>query len=282
MAVTLNNGDYSAIISTFGAELIAFNKKGKNYIWTKDEKYWNKTSPVLFPIVGQLKNNSYQINSNNYKMFRHGFARDFEFEIINQTENVVTLLLTENQETYRNYPFKFDLNICYTLHESELKIEYIVKNESQIKMPFSIGAHPAIALNYDIENYDLQFIDDDFLENYKLQNGLLSDKKEQIVLHKNMLNLNNELFKDDALVFKKIKSTSVTILENNKPYLRIQLEKFPNLGIWTKNNAPFLCLEPWFGYADTVHANGNIYEKEGIQILEPNATFKTHFSLEIL
>lgn len=282
MIVVIKNNYISASINTLGAELVSLISNNKNYIWTVNEKYWNKTSPILFPIVGQLKNNSYRLNGINYSMSRHGFARDYNFEIIHQTENSILFELNENKKTFKQFPFEFNLRISFILSQKELIINYIVKNNSKNIMPFSIGAHPAFAIASDFENYDLQFDNDTFLLHYKLENNQFSGKTETINLENKILNLNYSLFETDALVFKEFKSKYITILENNMPYLKINLGNFPNLGIWTKNNASFLCLEPWFGYADNSNTTGNIFDKAGIQILETNKIFETSFSIEIL
>jgi galactose mutarotase-like enzyme len=282
MVAIIKNEHITASINSFGAELMSLTKNNKNYIWTINEQYWNKTSPILFPIVGRLKNDSYLLNNQKYSMSRHGFARNFDFKVIAKTEDSVCFSLQESPESLQQYPFQFELQICYTLIQNQLTISYFVQNNSETKMPFSIGAHPAFAISTDFENYDLQFDNDTFLLDHKLENDQFSGKTETINLENKILNLNYSLFESDALVFKEFKSKHVTILENNKPYLKVNLGDFPNLGIWTKNNASFLCLEPWFGYADNANTNANIFDKAGIQILETNKTFETSFSIEIL
>ena len=282
MKITIQNKYLSANIDTFGAELVNLVKNGHNYIWKIDEKFWNKTSPVLFPIVGQLKNNSFTLNQKKYTLQRHGFARDYEFKILEKTASSVCFSLSENEQTMKLYPFQFELIINYQLIENNLNISYIVKNKSDIKMPFSIGAHPAFAINYDIKNYQILFDKKENLNTCELENGLLSEKYREIETPNNKLDLNYLLFEKDALIFKKLNSKSIIILENNKPYIKINFGDFPNLGVWTKTDAPFLCLEPWFGYSDSKNSNGDLYTKEGIQILKPNNQFETSFSIEIL
>ena len=148
-------------------------------------------------------------------------------------------------------------------------------------MPFSIGAHPAFALPNKFENYSLEFEKQESLNYYLLENNLISNKTESLSLKDKKIPLNYELFQNDALIFKTLKSKSLTILENNKPLLKVNFENFPSLGIWTKIDAPFLCIEPWFGYSDTTESSGNLFEKEGIQVLEADETFKSKFSIEI-
>ena len=282
MKIGIRNEYLSANINSFGAELIDLVKEERNYIWTIDEQFWNKTSPLLFPIVGQLKNNSYTLNDKQYSLTRHGFARDYEFDFIEKTSSSVLFSLSQNDDTLKQYPFQFELQIKYELIQNKLIISYLVKNKSDSQMPFSLGAHPAIAVRDDIKNYSILFENDENLIRYKLENGLLSDEYEKVETKNNTLLLNYSLFENDALIFKKLNSKSLIILENNKPYLKIDFGNFPNLGIWTKNNAPFICIEPWFGYSDSNNTTGDLYAKEGMQILESNHEFTTSFTIEIL
>jgi galactose mutarotase-like enzyme len=132
------------------------------------------------------------------------------------------------------------------------------------------------------EDYTLKFEHNEILTSYELENDLLSDNFSTIKMIDNQVPLNYSLFEKDALIFKKLESKSITILENQNPLLRVRFDDFPNLGIWTKVNAPFLCIEPWLGYSDTVHSTGNILEKEGIQLLEAKKSKEFNFSIEIL
>jgi len=282
MIIQLFNKKLTAEINTLGAELITLCSDSNNYIWQVDENYWNKTSPVLFPIVGRLKNDTYQINEKQFQLPRHGFARNYDFEIVEKEETFVVLSLQANQDTLKFYPFHFELQICYLLSETSLEIKYLVKNSSNTKMPFSLGAHPAFKIKPILENYSIEFDNNTQLETHELENEQFSGKIRQVSLPEKKLSLYYSLFEKDALVFKNITSRSLIIFENNIPYLKIGLGNFPDLGIWTKNQAPFLCIEPWFGYADNFNSNGDFLTKEGIQIIEPKQTFEAFFTIEIL
>ena len=283
MTTTISNSNLTAQINHFGAELFSLkNSENKEYIWEGNPAFWGKHSPVLFPIVGTLKNNSFQYKESEYHLSRHGFARDMEFELIEKSENSVTFSLISTIETKKVYPFDFELQICYALEENKLNIDYKVINKNDSIMPFSIGAHPAFALPKPFEEYSLAFEYPETLMSYELENDLLSDKFSTIEMIDNQVPLSYSLFEKDALIFKKLDSKSITILENKKPLLRVRFDTFPNLGIWTKSDAPFLCIEPWLGYSDTVHSSGNILEKEGVQLLEAKKSLQCNFSIEIL
>jgi galactose mutarotase-like enzyme len=283
LTTTISNSILTAQIKHTGAELCSLkNNFNTEYIWSGNPDFWGKHSPILFPIVGTLKNNSYQHNNVEYHLSRHGFAREMNFELIDKKEDSATFSLTASDETLKKYPFDFELHFIYKLEDTSLKIEYKVINKEKTKMPFSIGAHPAFDLPGDFENYSLEFENEETLTFHLLEDGLISNTTEQIQLDGKQLHLNHKLFENDALVFKKLLSKSITILESSKPILKVNYSDFPDLGIWTPPNAPFICIEPWFGYSDTVDTFGNLFEKEGIQVLDSNETFKSQFSIEIL
>jgi galactose mutarotase-like enzyme len=283
LTTTIKNSILTVEIKHFGAELISLKtNQNKEYIWEGNPEFWGKHSPILFPIVGTLKDNSFDYNGMEYHLSRHGFARDMEFELIEITDNSATFSIQSSEETLKVYPFEFELQLIYTLEENNLSIVYKVVNKGKNTMPFSIGAHPAFALPNQFENYTIAFEKEEPLEYYLLEDDLISNKTKTLDITNKKIPLTYELFENDALIFKTLQSNSLTILENENPILRIHFEDFPSLGIWTKMNAPFLCIEPWFGYSDTNENSGNLFEKEGIQILESNATFHSKFSIEIL
>lgn len=282
MIIKLKNNEISASINSFGAELVALIKGETNYIWTIDTKYWNKTSPILFPIVGRLKNDSYTFESKEYQLTRHGFARDNDFEIIHQTENEVVLSFKSNEETVKIYPFQFELQLGYLLTNDELVVSYTVINTTEDKtILFSIGAHPAFAIDNAFNDYSLVFDKDSSFESHLLENDLFSGKTKSIVSNENSIPLDYNLFKEDALVFKNLKSTEVSLYYKNKPHLKMNFEGFPFFGIWTKENAPFLCLEPWFGHADETQTTGDLATKKGIIKINSDEIFTSNYKIKL-
>lgn len=283
MTTTISNSILTAEIKHLGAELCSLkDNSNKEYIWNGNPEFWGKHSPVLFPIVGTLKNNTYKYNGLEYQLSRHGFAREMQFELIDKQKSSATFSLIASTETQKIYPFDFELHLIYSLENKTLKIEYKVFNNGFSAMPFSIGAHPAFNLSENFENYSLIFEDSNDLNYYLLEDGLISNTANSLQLNHNELKLNYKLFENDALVFKKISSKSITILEKTNPILKVSYSDFPDLGIWTPPNAPFICIEPWFGYSDTVDKFDSLLDKEGIQILESNDNFHSEFCIEIL
>ena len=282
VTTTLFNSNITATINHLGAEVISLKSNDKEYIWEGNPVFWGKHSPVLFPIVGTLKDNSYKYNSISYQLSRHGFARETEFKLIEKKEDLAVFSIASNEDTKKVYPFEFELQLIYSLEDNHLNIQYKVTNKGMGQMPFSIGAHPAIALPGKFENYSIQFEKEEPLVYNLLENDLISDEVKTLFTTDNKVDLHYSLFENDALIFKNLKSRSLTIFENQKPMVKMHYKDFPHLGIWTKMNAPFLCIEPWFGYSDSNESTGSILEKEGIQILESKSTFDAQFSIEIL
>ena len=282
MNTAISNKTLSASIKHAGAELFSLiDNQNKEYMWNGNPDFWPKHSPILFPIVGSLKNDTYIFDEKEYHLSRHGFARDKEFELIDKTESSATFSLSYNEETLQKYPFKFELQIIYNLEENKLNIRYKVMNKGETPLPFSIGAHPAFSLPEEFSNYSLQFEKEEKLEYSLLEDGLISNTTATLETSNNTVPLNYKLFENDALVFKKLESNSLTILENSKQYIKVDFEDFPSLGIWTKEKASFICIEPWFGYSDTLEKFGDLFKKEGIIVLEANQTFNTSFDIEI-
>lgn len=284
MTTTISNAYITAKINSKGAELFSLqsNNNNKEYIWEGNPAFWGKHSPILFPIVGTLKSNTYKVNNFDYQLPRHGFARDMNFELIDKKGDSVTFSIQSSAETLKVYPFDFELQIQYSLDEKKLNIAYKIINKNQSQLPFSIGAHPAFALDGNFEEYELKFEKKEALVYNLLEDDLISNKTQILETKNNLVKLNYALFENDALIFKNLQSRNLTILKNEIPFLKVHYQGFPHLGIWTKKDAPFLCIEPWYGYSDTDDSTGDFFEKEGIQIIETDEIFNSKFTIEII
>jgi galactose mutarotase-like enzyme len=289
MISKLENDKILIKADSLGAELkkLVLKKNNKDYLWHGDSKYWGRSAPVLFPFVGRLKADKYVYNNQEYKMTQHGFARDKEFELIDQGENHLTFSLTEDKASLKKYPFKFRLEIKYKIKGNSLAVSYKVRNCDQKKMFFSIGAHPAfywpLNKNENKEDYYLEFNKTETASRYLLESGLLNNQKEKLIEKSKKLELKADTFKDDALVFKDIKSEKI-ILKSRKSEAKVEMEfeGFPYLGIWSQSAAaPFICLEPWHGIADSVDSSGKLEEKEGIMSLEAGNNFESTYVIKI-
>ena len=273
-----------------GAEWRSFQEKvwGQELLWQADPAYWGKSAPILFPIVGSLKDNRYVHQGATYPLGRHGFARESVFQVVEHEKSGIVFRLESSEQTRKVYPFDWSLEVEYRLSNKVLLTTYRVRNLGQTVMPFSIGAHPAfrVPLHEDesFEDYRLEFELAETLERHFLNaDGVFSGETQILPTVGKILNLSHSLFDDDAIVLKRPKSARVA-LRNAKNLLGVSLEYpgFPYLGIWTPpKKAPFVCLEPWCGVADSVTSTGRIEDKEGINLLEPEALFKRNFAVTV-
>jgi len=281
---SLKNNLFFVNVSKSGAELLSIQNLINNMeiLWNPDLKFWNRISPVLFPIVGKLMNNSFSENGNKYSMLQHGFARNSEFKVIHHTENSLSMQLTANEETLNQYPFDFELKISYILLENRLDIHYSVTNLSAVEMPFSIGAHPGFAIDKPLNQYKLVFDKPFTADRHLIEDGLYTNETSPTMKNSQELLISDELIQSDAVVFKNVQFDRVTLCElDNTPVVSVSSADFPHWGFWSKPGAPFFCIEPWAGLADSIHATGNLRDKEGIEILEPNQTKQFSFSIEM-
>ncbi len=284
----LTNNIISIKVASRGAELQSlYNKNtGIEYMWNAGPE-WPKVSPVLFPIVGGLKKNQYQYNDRTYMLNRHGFAREMEFDLIAQETNSLTFLLKSNDKTLEHYPFQFSFYIKYTLHGSQLQVGFIVVNKEAGQMLFSVGAHPAFAVPLVsgtlFEDYFLEFDAIENTERWPLTaEGLIETASVSFLSGTSKLPLKKELFYNDAIVFKDLQSKHISLKSDRTEHgLIMGFDGFPYMGIWAAKNADFVCIEPWCGIADGVHASGMLSEKEGIQaIREGGSSFERSYTIK--
>jgi galactose mutarotase-like enzyme len=287
--ITIQNDKLRATFNNLGAELVSLIniETGKEIMWSGNPDFWSGISPVLFPIIGALKNEQYIFENQTYELPRHGFARRRIFAVKESSENEVVFELTSDEESLKIYPFQFSLEIKYTLAANKLNVDYLVKNLSQKQMYFSLGAHPGFAidtengLNYN--DYEIAFSNDDELQIHPLADNLISNQTKTIDLENKVLSLSYELFSKDALVMTNMRSKEL-ILRNNKNHHKVifTFSNFPYFGIWAAKNADFVCLEPWQGIADLENHNQQLTEKFGILRLEKGGDWTANWAVEII
>jgi galactose mutarotase-like enzyme len=261
-----------------GAELASVIHKQNQlqYMWSGDPAVWGKTSPVLFPIVGTLKEDTYIYKDKKYSLPRHGFARDHVFEVEKQNTDNITFLLKSSATTLEKYPFHFELRLIYTLKEDTLQLQYDIRNIGGEEMYFSIGAHPAFAVplvkSSVYEDHYLEFNQEETAGRWPIsKEGLIKTEPDKFFDHTHVINLTKPLFYDDALVFKHLKSNSISLKSKTHSHgLDFYFEGFPFMGIWGAKDADFVCIEPWCGIADGVNHNQQLISKEGIEKLASN------------
>jgi len=286
---TIQNNILSVTVNSSGAELVSvkgFN--GKAYLWQGKKEIWPRHAPVLFPIVGRLRDNKFNHDGLEYVLTQHGFARDKEFALVEQSESSLSFELTDDDASFKVYPFHFSLIITYELKNNEIVVHYEVFNPDVKDLYFSIGAHPGFNCKQisgeTLNDYFLEFENTNQLIAEKLQDGLLSGNTYPIELQNGCLKLSVELFNNDALVFKNNQINEVSLV-SHKSGTRIHLDckNWPYFGIWTKKGCDeFVCLEPWFGITDSCFKYDNLPNKPGILKLKSSELSELEYSIQIL
>ena len=287
----LENDLLKVEIKSKGAELCSIRsiKNNIEFVWEANPNVWGSHAPNLFPIIGAMKEDSYFYNGKKYNMPKHGFARhNKDFEVISNSNSEVTFQLKSNDELRAIYPFEFEFLITYELKDNELSIHHTVKNTDSKTIYFSLGGHPAftcpLSKDESYTDYFLEFEKQETSKSYLLNmaTGLVSDKTKPVFDSPNTINLHGDLFNEDALIFKDLTSRQVALKHKQKgEILNVKFEGFPFLGIWAKPNAPYVCIEPWIGIADSESTNQQIKDKEGIVTLEPKKSFKATYSITL-
>jgi len=284
--VVLENSKIKVSLHPVGAELQSFYRKdlGLEYIWNGDVTFWPRHSPLLFPIVGGLIDDTFSYKGKNYILAKHGFARDMEFELENQSPQSVSFILKSSDETLKSYPFHFLLRVSYTLDENRITVKYEVENTSDETMYFSIGAHPAFNVPLTkgtvYADYFLEFENEENSLRHTLDGNIINGTVPYLQSQQK-LPLKEELFYEDAIIFKDLKSTSIAIKSDKSSHgLTYNFAGLPYMGIWAAKDAPFVCIEPWCGIPDSENHNQKIEEKEGIIALEKGRKWAVNWSLE--
>lgn len=288
---TLKNDKLKISVKKTGAELceISSLKNKTDFMWHADPNIWGSYAPNLFPIIGALKENQFSFENQKYELPKHGFVRHNQDVVLHEeSENSLTFKLISNDLLLKSYPFEFGFYITYTLTDNTIEVKYTVKNTGSKSMYFSVGGHPAFKCPvYDNEKYEDYLLEFEYPENSKrhlihMKNGLISPKTETVFNDSNILQLTHDLFNNDALVFKDLKSRKVTLKSNkNGAILSINYDDFPYLGIWAKPNGNYVCIEPWLGIADSEATNQNLKDKEGILSLNSKKTFQASYTIEV-
>lgn len=290
MKYLLKNETLTVAVESRGAELksIVNNKTGREYLFPADPVYWNRTSPVLFPFVGGTKEKTYYYKGINYEARQHGFARDMEFTLASQTQTELWFTLCDTEETRKNYPFSFTLSLGYRLKENTVTVLWKVLNRSAETMHFSIGGHPAFLC--DLSTYRLRFekagkpvneITSGILE----MNGsnCLSARTKSFALSGGALALAPEMFDEDALILEHRQADAVTLTDGNGADVLTMAFTAPLFGVWspTGKNAPFVCIEPWYGRCDSADFNQRLEDKAYSTALTPGALFTADYTVTV-
>ena len=287
--VTLGNDIITVSVKEHGAELCSIRKGETEYLWQADPAFWARHSPVLFPIVGSVWEGKFRVDGKEYAMSQHGFARDMDFTLVSQTDAEVRYRLESTEETLAKYPWPFVLEIAYRLHDNKVDVIWEVTNPGEVEMPFQIGAHPAFYYpDYDPETKDRGFFSFDRKEG--IEYVLISAKgcadpevKYPMELKDGMLPINISSFDRDAFIVEDSQVRKVTLhRQDGSPWLSMTFDA-PLVGLWSPpgKNAPFICIEPWYGRCDRAGFAGEYKEKDWVNILAPGEKFSSVYTIEV-
>jgi len=294
MIHTIKNDKIQLSVKQIGAEICSIKSMltGKEYIWDANPDFWANSSPILFPIVGALKDGKYKFKGKEYALPQHGFMRfNKEVELIDEDADSLSFQLDDNEETLKVFPFEFSLNISYSLDGNKVCMKHQVINPGNKDLFFSVGTHPAFKCPINdgekYEDYYLEFEKEEFAQSFGIENALIGKITKEVFDkdsngQKCLINLHSQLFNDGALVFKDLKSTTIRLKSRkSKQSVSVHYKGWPFMGIWAKPNAPFVCIEPWLGIADGVDSDQNFETKEGIIKLAPEDWFEAEYFIEI-
>lgn len=290
VTVKIENEFIIATIAEDGAELVSLISKETQmeYMWQGDPAYWARHAPVLFPIVGRLKNDEYSYAGQTYSMSQHGFARDSLFEVIQHGKELVSLALKSSKETKKHYPFDFELILSYELVGESVIVSYQVENTGSKEMYFSIGGHPAFNVplenNLTFDDYYLTFTPLKSRIQLPLEGPYVDTEHRTLGQTNTSLDLRHEMFKEDAIIFETKGTNTFTIASDESDHsISLSYKNMPYVGIWSPypKQAPFVCIEPWCGIADTLDSNGKLIDKMGINRLETNQLFHTQYTISV-
>ena len=286
----LKNDVITLGINSKGAEMKSLKNSETDleYLWQADPAFWGRTSPVLFPVVGNYKDKTTYYEGKAITLSQHGFARDTEFELASKTEDTIWFSFESTEETYEKYPFHFKLSVGYQIKENTVKVMWKVENPDNKTLHFSIGAHPAFNCPLNDgekqEDYFLFFDTDKPLESSIIgTDGFVSEETEFFYPENGKLAITANLFDNNTMVIEHDQTHEVSLLTpEGKEYVKVSYTA-PLVGIWTpiEKNAPFICIEPWYGRSDRSNFNQQLVEREYGQALEPGTEFNAEYTIEV-
>jgi galactose mutarotase-like enzyme len=273
--VLLSSGDLSAEINPLGAQLSTLrDRHGRDLLWDGDPSVWAGRAPLLFPIIGTLAGGSYRLGSQIHHLPRHGFARGMLFEIVDTTSATAVFRLKADEASFQVYPFRFELEVHFTLDGPTLSVMTYVRNAGTEDMPASFGYHPAfrwpLPYGQARSSHFIEFANDEPAPIRRLgADGLMTAERHPTPIAQRRLALADTLFQDDVIIFDEIRSRCVTYGADDGPRIRLSYPDAPYLGLWTKPRAGFICIEPWHGIADPTGFSGDFRAKPGVFMVAP-------------
>ena len=286
--VTLQNAALTCLVALRGAELRSLRETASNdeFIWQRDPSVWAASAPILFPVIGRFKDGGYVLDGRFHEIPKHGFARGMDFSLQHANETSATFHLTNSTATIAAYPYAFTLEVTFNLKARTLVVDYRVVNQNDRMMFFALGSHPAFSLPAGLgplENWSIRFDETEEPSCHRVAENLLSSAPEPFTFDAdNGFVLTGDTFVRDALIFKSIRSRHLQIVHCEQGVrVRFDTGGAPTLGIWAKPGAPYVCLEPWFGFDDSSEINVDIRQKPDMLRLATGETFAAAYSITV-
>jgi len=291
MNAQLSNGTLSITVADHGAELQSLRKNGKEHLWQGDARYWGRRSPILFPMVGRVWGDEFRVDGRNYPMGQHGFARDTDFVRIAAPDGTLLYELRSDDTTRARFPFDFALRVGYRLDGDSLIVEWATENTGRTMLPFQIGAHPAFYLpDFDPSAPVRAYFSFDRKGTLSYispaERGCMSDRHFSLELPPDgLMPVTAETFACDTYAFDASQLRRIDLLDaNRKPYISVSFDA-PIVALWaptaTKPDCPFVCIEPWYGCADTVGYSGEWAARRHMNLLAPGDIFKASYRITL-
>lgn len=284
----INNDTLTLTISEHGAELQSIrDAKGQEYLWDGDPHYWGRHSPILFPLVCGLWQDTYRVDGKEYHLSRHGFARDTDFKVVRKAADRITFALSDSEETLKVYPYHFNLAISYRLEGNKIHVVWHVENTDNKTIFFQIGGHPAFlvpgARKGEPLRGRLRFDNPRPERLYGNDHGCLVKGYHPVETDNGIWAFTEDSFRDDALIFDRSQLRHIELLDDDDNAVVTVDCKTPALGIWSPagKHAPFVCIEPWYGIHDWAGFEGEFKDKYLMNQLLPGASFMSEYTITI-
>lgn len=294
--ISISNGSLTASIDTMGAQLMSLRKGESEYLWQGDANWWPRRAPILFPIVGVLKDGNAESAEGTVTLARHGLARLNQFEVVEQSASSVTLKLQSTEETRKSYPYDFELKLIFSVAGDTLTQTYEVTNPANVVLPFTLGAHPAF--NIPIPGVEAASLDQYhllFTRSWTSYGPSITDEglcdyttPQRLIVDSDTLPLSWELIdREKTITLEDVPDRRITLVADAETTseahgIQMDFEDFDYLGIWSAApGCPFVALEPWCGIADTVDTDGIFEHKPGIICLDPEQSIAKTLSIKV-
>ena len=291
MIYTIKNDNIEVSVEDLGAQMRSIkDAEGKEYLWQGDEKYWNGTAPNLFPYIARLTEGKYILKGKTYEMPKHGFLRNSVLKLKEKTQTKMVFSLKDSEETYKMYPYHFEIKVKYELFENELKVSYNVTNKDKKVMYFGIGGHPGfqvpIEKELSFEDYFIEFAKGTEMKRVGMsEDCFVMGNEEVFPLEENRrLSLRHNLFDDDAIILKDAPSRVALASEKGSVRIEMETSHLGYLGIWHKpaSDAPYVCIEPWSSLPSRKDVVEDLEKQDNLVSLKPDDYYTGFFKVKIV